>query len=355
MEPLHLGTNLFDKQSKTFILIMVISIIVCTVLFKIGLLPDYAITLLGKYVCYAILAISVDLIWGYLGILSLGHCAFFALGAYAMGMYLTLQIGTQGVYGSTLPDFMVFLNIDSLPWFWYGSNYFIVTLFLIIAIPALLAFVLGLLAFKSRVSGVYFSIITQALTYALMLAFYLNELCFGGNNGLTDFKTILGYDLLNGNTRLVLFIISIIFLIIAYLVCKYILNSRLGRACIATRDAQNRLRFVGVRVENIKLFFFILSAIIASCAGALYTPQVGIINPSEFSPLNSIEIVVCVALGGRGYLYGAVIGAILVNAVKSYFTAIFPEFWLFVLGALFILVTIFLPYGIAGIKVKKAI
>ncbi len=313
-------------------------------------IPTYTVTLLGKYLTYALLAVAVDLVWGYLGILSLGHGAFFALGGYAMGMYLMRQIGDRGVYGNPeLPDFMVFLNWQELPWFWYGFDQFWFTALMILLVPGLLAFVFGWLAFRSRVTGVYLSIITQALTYALMLAFFRNEMGFGGNNGLTDFKDILGFDIQSDATRIGLFLASAIALALGYLICRAIVTSRLGRVAVAIRDAEDRTRFIGYRVEYVKLALFTVSAMLAGIAGALYVPQVGIINPGEFSPLFSIEIVIWVAIGGRNTLYGAVIGAIVVNFAKTYLTGAFPEAWLFVLGGLFVLVTLFLPYGIAGL------
>lgn len=310
----------------------------------------YTVTLLGKYLTYALLAVAVDLVWGYLGILSLGHGAFFALGGYAMGMYLMRQIGDRGVYGNPeLPDFMVFLDWEQLPWFWQGFDIFWFTALMVMIVPGFLAFIFGWLAFRSRVTGVYLSIITQALTYALMLAFFRNEMGFGGNNGLTDFKDILGFDLQADSTRVGLFIASALALALGYLSCRYIINSRLGRVAVAIRDAEDRTRFIGYRVEHVKLWFFTFSAILAGIAGALYVPQVGIINPGEFSPLNSIELVVWVAVGGRATLYGAVAGAFIVNYGKTYFTAAIPELWLFALGALFILVTILLPKGVIGL------
>ncbi len=310
----------------------------------------YSITLLGKYLCFALLALAVDIVWGYCGILSLGHGAFFALGGYAMGMYLMRQIGDRGVYGHPeLPDFMVFLNWQELPWYWQGFDQFWFAMLMVALIPGLLAFVFGFLAFRSRVAGVYLSIMTQALTYALMLAFFRNEMGFGGNNGLTDFKDILGFDLQQDQTRIALFITTAIILAIAYCASVMIMGSKLGRVIIAIRDAEDRSRFLGYKTEIYKVWLFVFSAVIAAIAGALYVPQVGIINPGEFSPLNSIEIVVWVAVGGRGTLYGAVIGALLVNYAKTRFTAIMPEAWLFALGALFVSVTVFLPQGIAGV------
>ncbi len=317
-------------------------------------LSTYTVTLLGKYLTYALLAVAVDLVWGYLGILSLGHGAFFALGGYAMGMYLMRQIGDRGVYGNPeLPDFMVFLNWQELPWFWHGFDQFGFAALMVVLVPGLLAFVFGWLAFRSRVTGVYLSIITQALTYAMMLAFFRNEMGFGGNNGLTDFKDILGFDLQSDGTRVGLFLASAIALAMGYLACRHIVASRLGRVAVAIRDAESRTRFIGYRVERVKLFVFTFSAMLAGIAGALYVPQVGIINPGEFSPLNSIELVIWVAVGGRATLYGAVVGAILVNYGKTYFTGVLPDAWLFALGGLFVLVTLFLPRGLAGLLPRR--
>ncbi len=314
----------------------------------------FNVTQLGKYLTLALLALSVDLIWGYVGILSLGHGAFFALGGYAMGMYLMRQIGSRGVYGNPeLPDFMVFLNWQELPWFWTGSEHFVVAMSLVVLAPGLLAFLFGWFAFRSRVNGVYLSIITQAMTFALMLAFYRNEMGFGGNNGLTDFKDILGFSLQSDATRVALFLASGAALLIAYLVCQKITRSRAGRVAEAIRDAESRTRFLGYNVDAYKLWFFTLSAMLAGIAGALYVPQAGIINPREMAPLGSIEIVVWVALGGRGTLYGPIIGALLVNYAKSWFTVTFPEFWIFALGALFVLSTLFLPKGITGLFQKR--
>ena len=310
----------------------------------------YTVTLLGKYLCYALLAMALDLVWGYCGILSLGHGAFFALGGYAMGMYLMRQIGTRGVYGDPeLPDFMVFLNWEELPWYWFGFDAFWFAMLMVVLVPGLLALVFGWLAFRSRVTGVYLSIMTQALTYALMLAFFRNEMGFGGNNGLTDFKDILGASLQSDVTRVVLFVVSAIALASTYLFCRFIVTSKLGRVVTAVRDADDRTRFIGYRVENYKVWIFTVSAVLAGIAGALYVPQVGIINPSEFHPLNSIELVVWVALGGRGTLYGAAVGAVIVNFAKTWLTSEYPEVWLFALGGLFILVTVALPKGVVGL------
>ncbi|WP_265517368.1 urea ABC transporter permease subunit UrtC [Nitratireductor luteus] len=311
--------------------------------------PDHFVPLFGKYLTYAMLALALDLVWGYCGILSLGHGAFFALGGYAMGMYLMRQIGDRGVYANpVLPDFMVFLNYDALPWYWHGFDMFWFAAIVAIVAPAVLAFVFGWFAFRSRVTGVYLSIITQAMTYALLLAFFRNDMGFGGNNGLTDFKDILGFPIQASTTRAALFAASAIALALCFIVCSAVVNSKLGKVLVATRDAESRTRFLGYRVDNYKLFAFTASAIMAGIAGALYVPQVGIINPGEFAPANSIEIVIWTAVGGRGTLVGPIIGAILVNAGKSWFTGVFPEFWLFALGGLFVAVTIFLPKGIVG-------
>ena len=310
----------------------------------------YTITLLGKYLCYALLALAVDVVWGYCGILSLGHGAFFALGGYAMGMYLMRQIGDRGVYGNPeLPDFMVFLSWQELPWYWQGFDNFGFAMLMMLLVPGILAFVFGWLAFRSRVTGVYLSIITQALTYALMLAFFRNEMGFGGNNGLTDFKDLLGFDLHADSTRVALFLTTAVALAVAYCVSQLIMGSKFGRVIIAIRDSESRARFIGFKTENYKVWLFVYSALLAAIAGALYVPQVGIINPGEFAPLNSIEVVVWVAVGGRGTLYGAIVGALLVNYAKTRFTAVLPEVWLFALGALFVGVTVFLPQGIMGL------
>lgn len=314
-----------------------------------GHIPTHFVVLFGKYLTYAMLALALDLVWGYCGILSLGHGAFFALGGYAMGMYLMRQIGDRGVYANPiLPDFMVFLNYKELPWFWNGFDMFWFAAIMIILIPAALAFIFGWFAFRSRVTGVYLSIITQAMTYALLLSFFRNDMGFGGNNGLTDFKDILGFSVQANTTRAALFAASAIALAAAFLVCSSIVRSKLGKVMVAIRDAESRTRFLGYRVDNFKLFAFVVSAVIAGIAGALYVPQVGIINPGEFAPANSIEIVIWTAVGGRGTLVGPIIGAVLVNAGKSWFTGVLPEFWLFALGGLFVLVTIFLPKGIVG-------
>jgi urea transport system permease protein len=312
--------------------------------------PTYLVALIGKYLCYALLALSIDLIWGFAGILSLGHGAFFALGGYAMGMHLMRQIGTRGVYADPiLPDFMVFLNWKELPWYWYGFDQFWFAALMVLFVPGLLAFVFGWFAFRSRVTGVYFSIITQALTYVLMLGFFRNNFGFGGNNGLTDFKDILGFNVQAASTRNTLFLASAVALAIGFVICTAIISSRFGKVLVAIRDAESRARFLGYRVDYYKLVVFVISACMAGVAGALYVPQVGIINPSEFAPANSIEAAIWVAVGGRGTLVGPIIGALSVNYAKTWFTSgIFAEYWLFALGGLFVAVTLFLPKGIVG-------
>ncbi|BAK72908.1 urea ABC transporter permease subunit UrtC [Arcobacter sp. L] len=366
-QPLILKIMQNDKGGK--IVLSSLAVVVFVVSFcnlfvpndSIFYISTFTVTILGKYLAFALLALALDLVWGYLGVLSLGHGAFFALGGYAWAMYLMRQIGERGVYGNPdLPDFMVFMNLKELPWFWYGFDNPLFAFLMVMFVPALLAFIFGWLAFKSRVTGVYLSIITQALTYALMLAFFRNDMGFGGNNGLTDFKDILGFDLSADTTRVSLLIITFIALTLGYLLCRFIINSRLGRVVISIRDAESRVRFLGYKVEQYKLFIFVVSAILAAIAGALYVPQVGIINPGVFSPLFSIELVIWVAIGGRGTLYGAIIGAIVVSFASTYFTSALPEVWLYALGALFVVVTLYLPKGVVGIftmfnsKVKKA-
>ena len=352
----HMLTRSLDRSATIFLLVVAalgVLIPLSNLLLPAGSflqVPTYLVALWGKYVCYAILALAIDLIWGYCGILSLGHGAFFALGGYAMGMYLMRQIGTRGVYGNPiLPDFMVFLNYSKLPWYWYGFDMFWFAALMVLVVPGLLAFCFGWLAFRSRVTGVSLSIITQAMTYALLLAFFRNDFGFGGNNGLTDFKDILGFNVQAEGTRAALFALSCLALILGFLVCRAIVSSKLGKVLIAVRDAESRTRFLGYRVESYKLFVFTVSACMAGVAGALYVPQVGIINPSEFAPGNSIEAVIWVAVGGRGTLVGAALGAVVVNYAKTFFTSgMLAPYWLFMLGALFILVTLLLPKGIVG-------
>ena len=312
--------------------------------------PIYVVSLVGKYLCYAMLALAVDLVWGFAGILSLGHAAFFALGGYAMGMYLMRSIGARGVYANPiLPDFMVFLGWHELPWYWYGFNWFPFAMLIVVLAPGILALVFGWLAFRSRVTGVYLSIITQALTYALLLAFFRNDMGFGGNNGMTDFKDILGFDIQSEATRCALLVITALALCIQFLIARYMVTSRFGKVLIAVRDAEARTRFLGYRPESYKLVVWVVSAVMAGVGGALYVPQVGIINPSEFAPGNSIEAVIWVAVGGRSTLAGAILGAVLVNLGKTWFTSVLPEWWLYALGAMFIFVTLLLPRGLMGL------
>ncbi len=312
----------------------------------------YTLTLTGKILCYAIVALALNLVWGYAGLLSLGHGLFFALGGYAMGMYLMRQIGRDGNYQSELPDFMVFLDWHQLPWFWHGSDQFLWALFLVVAVPGLLAFVFGWFAFHSRIKGVYFSIITQALTFAAMLLFFRNETGFGGNNGFTDFKRILGFDITAPGTRAALYACTVLLLVGVLLLTRWIVRSKFGRVLAAVRDAESRLMFCGYDPVNYKLAIWVLSAVICGLAGALYVPQVGIINPGEMSPANSIEAAIWVAVGGRGTLFGPLLGAALVNGAKSWFTVAFPEYWLLFLGVMFILVTLYLPRGVVGLLVR---
>ena len=312
-------------------------------------IPDYMFSLFGKYLCYALVALAIDLIWGYTGVLSLGHGVFFSLGGYAMGMYLMRSIGKEGVYKSELPDFMVFLDWKELPWYWWGFDSFIFTFFVILIMPGLFAFIFGYFAFKSRIKGVYFAIITQAMTYALMLLFFRNNTGFGGNNGLTDFKKILGYSLQEPSTKMSLYILTAIVLFIFYVVARFVVQSKFGRVLTAIRDSENRVMFSGYNTLNYKLAIWTISAFICGIAGALYVPQVGIVNPSEMQPSNSIEMAIWVAVGGRGTLSGALVGAGLVNGAKSWFTVAAPDYWLYFLGILFIVVTLFFPKGFVGI------
>ncbi len=315
-------------------------------------LSDYAVALVGKIMCYAICALAMDLIWGYTGILSLGHGVFFAIGGYAMGMYLMRQIGQDGNYKSDLPDFMVFLDWKTLPWHWTFSDSFIATLLLIVLVPGLIAFLFGFFAFRSRIKGVYFSIITQAMTFAAMLLFFRNETGFGGNNGFTDFKRILGLPIATPSMRMTLFMLTGVTLLACYLFAKWLIGSKYGRVLQAIRDAESRVMFSGYNPLGYKLSVWVISAVMCGVAGALYVPQVGIINPSEMSPANSIEIAIWAAVGGRATLIGPIIGAFIVNGAKSWLTVTAPEFWLYFLGALFIGVTLFLPDGVVGL-VKK--
>jgi urea transport system permease protein len=315
-----------------------------------GAVPNWLIPLVGKYLCYALLALSLDLVWGYAGILSLGHGVFFGLGGYAIGMHMMRLIGPRGVYAHpVLPDFMVFLNWTELPWYWHGFQWFPFAIAMALLVPGAVALVFGWLTFRARVTGVYLSIITQALTFAAMLALFRNDMGFGGNNGLTDFRDLLGFPVRSDGMRVALMMASAFAVIAALLGLRALVASRFGMVLVAVRDAESRMRFLGYRPEHYKLVALVLSAMLAGLAGALYVPQVGIINPSEFAPANSIEAVVWVAVGGRGRLVGAVLGAIAVNAAKTWFTGALPELWLFALGALFVLVTLFLPKGLLGL------
>jgi urea transport system permease protein len=310
---------------------------------------DYYVSLTGKILCYAICALAMDLIWGYTGILSLGHGLFFALGGYAMGMYLMRQIGSDGQYRLPMPDFMVFLNWKAFPWHWAVSDSFVAQMLLVVLVPGLLAFVFGYFAFRSRIKGVYFSIITQALTFAAMLLFFRNETGFGGNNGFTDFKRILNVPIATPGMRAFLCALSGLVLIGFFLLARVIVHSKYGRVLQAIRDAESRVMFTGYNPVAYKLSIWTISAVMCGVAGALYVPQVGIINPGEMSPAASIEIAIWAAVGGRATLVGPIIGAFFVNGAKSWFTVAFPEFWLFFLGALFIAVTLFLPNGVVGL------
>jgi urea transport system permease protein len=316
-------------------------------------LSDYAVQLVAKIMCYAICALAMDLIWGYTGILSLGHGVFFALGGYAMGMYLMRQIGTDGQYKSEMPDFMVFLNWKEYPWHWALSDSFVAQMLFVVLVPGLLAFVFGYFAFRSRIKGVYFSIITQAMTYAGMLLFFRNETGFGGNNGFTDFKRILGVTIATPSMRMFLFVLTGLTLIGFFVLARWLVASKFGRVLQAIRDAESRVMFTGYDPVSYKLTIWVISAMMCGIAGALYVPQVGIINPGEMSPAASIEIAIWAAVGGRGTLIGPIVGAFFVNGAKSWFTQAFPEFWLYFLGALFIAVTIFLPQGIIGLVRRK--
>jgi len=317
---------------------------------------EFLVTLVGKFACYAIVAVAMDLVWGYTGILSLCHALFFALGGYAMGMYLMRSIGTEGVYRSTLPDFMVFLDWKELPWYWHGFEHFWFAAAMALFVPGLVAYIFGFFAFRSRIGGVYFSIITQAFTYAAMLLFFRNATGFGGNNGLTDFKRILGYPLREPSTRAVLCALSGAALAISYALCRAIAASRAGRVLTAMRDAESKVRFSGYNPVTYKLFAWTLSAVLCGAAGALYVPQVGIVNPSEMQPSSSVEIAIWVAVGGRGTLAGAILGALFVNGAKSWLTVAFPTAWLYVLGGLFVVVTLLLPGGLLqGIRAMTRI
>jgi urea transport system permease protein len=354
-------TPLMQKLATDRTLAIIAVLLAILMLLPLGhLLPEdsvlhvsaYTLTLTGKFLCYAVVALALNLVWGYAGLLSLGHGLFFALGGYAMGMYLMRQIGREGNYQSDLPDFMVFLDWKELPWFWQGSDNFLFAMLLVVLVPGLLAFVFGWFAFRSRIKGVYFSIITQALTFAAMLFFFRNETGFGGNNGFTDFKRILGFDITAPETRAVLYSCTVLLLVGVLLLSRWIVQSKFGRVLTAVRDAESRLMFCGYDPVNYKLAIWVLSAVICGMAGALYVPQVGIINPGEMSPANSIEAAIWVAVGGRGTLFGPLLGAGIVNGAKSWFTVAFPEYWLLFLGAMFIVVTLYMPQGVVGLLAR---
>jgi urea transport system permease protein len=310
---------------------------------------SYLVTLAGKFMCYAMVAIAMDLVWGYTGILSLGQALFFALGGYAFGMYLMRGIGSEGQYQSHLPDFMVFLDWKDFPIHWWNTDSFLWSVMLVVLVPGLLAFTFGYFAFRSRIKGVYFSIITQAMTFAFMLLFFRNETGFGGNNGFTDFKTILGHRITEPGTRAWLLAVTAALLCLTFIGARWLVTRKYGRVLQAIRDAESRARFCGYDTLHYKLGVWTLAAVISGIAGALYVPQVGIINPGEMSPANSIEVAIWTAVGGRGTLLGPVLGVFIVNGAKSWFTVSFPEYWLFFLGLLFVLVTLFLPQGVVGL------
>jgi urea transport system permease protein len=351
-------TRLFPPRAWLALLAAAALLLLVVPLLHLALPEEHAlhvssfwITLLGKFMCYAVLALAMDLIWGYTGILSLGQGLFFALGGYACGMYLMRQIGRDGVYKSDLPDFMVFLDWKEFPWYWAGSDSFLWCALLVVLVPGLIALVFGFFAFRSRIKGVYFSIITQALTFAAMLAFFRNDMGFGGNNGFTDFKRILGFPVTATETRTALYVLSGLYLLGALLLARWILANKFGRVLTAIRDQESRLMFLGYRTVYFKLAIWTLAAVMSGIAGALYVPQVGIINPSEMSPANSIEIAIWAAVGGRGTLFGPILGAFAVNGAKTWFTVAYPQFWLYFLGLLFVLATLFLPRGLFGLLV----
>ena len=354
--PAATGPRLFSIRIWTAVFAVTVALLVVLPVLHLAVPADHPlhvssfwVTLLGKFMCYAVLALAMDLIWGYTGILSLGQGLFFALGGYAFGMYLMREIGRDGVYQSDLPDFMVFLDWKELPWYWLGSDSLLWAAFLVVAVPGLLAFVFGYFAFRSRIKGVYFSIITQALTFAAMLAFFRNDMGFGGNNGFTDFKRVLGFPITAPGTRTTLYVLSGLYLLAALTLARWIVTSKLGRVLTAIRDQESRLMFLGYRTLAFKLFVWTVAAVMSGIAGALYVPQVGIINPSEMSPAHSIEIAIWAAVGGRGTLFGPILGAFAVNGAKSWFTVAYPEYWLYFLGLLFVGVTLLLPRGLMGL------
>jgi urea transport system permease protein len=336
-------------QLPILIIAAVFLVVVMPALNAFGMIENFTLNLWGKYLCYGIMAISIDLLWGYTGLLCLGQALFFTLGGYMMGMHLMLMIGKLGQYKSDLPDFMVFLGHTEIPAFWQPFYSFPFALAMVFLVPGLLAYVFGYLAFRSRIKGVYFSILTQALTYGMALLFFKNDLLMGGNNGFTDFRTLLGADLRTASTQRILYICTAVLMVAVVAGCKWLTNSRFGLIQRAIRDSENRVLFSGYATANFKLFIFVTSAMIAAFAGALYVPQVGIINPSEMTTEKSLEAVVWVALGGRGTLVGPVVGAISVNALKSWATRAYPDLWVLILGGTFVLIVMFMPKGLVGI------
>ena len=344
--PLRLGLAFWFTGFLLLVFVPLLNLLPQDSLFYIS---DFTLNLFGKYFAFAILALGIDLIWGYTGVLSLGHGVFFGLGAYAIGMHLMLEIGAEGVYGSSLPDFMVWNQVKELPWFWKPFSSFGFSLIAVALIPMIFAALFGFFVFRSRIRGVYFAIITQALALVAWLVFNRNETNLGGTNGLTDFKIILGYSLNDPSTQRAMYMLTVFFLGVAFLLCRWITQSRAGRVLIAIRDCEQRVRFTGYSPANYKLFVFVISAGLAGIAGALYVPQVGIITPNQIGVLPSIEMAIWVAVGGRGTLIGAIVGAVGVNWTRSIVTNHFPELWPFFLGGLFVAVVMFFPKGVVGI------
>ena len=345
----------FNRAKIELIIVAIAALILIVLLPALnaaGVVSNFTMSVWGKYLCYAILAISVDLLWGYTGLLSLGQSLFFALGGYMMGMHLMRMIGDLGQYKKPIPDFLVFLGWEQLPAFWVPFSSFAFSMLMVIALPAIVATGFGYLAFRSRIKGVYFSILTQALTYGAALMFFRNDMLLGGNNGFTDFKFLLGADVRAAGTQRGLFIATAIVLIAVYGFCRWLTTTKFGLVQRAVRDSETRVLFSGYAAANYKLFVFVICAIIAGVAGALYVPQVGIINPSEMQTDKSLEIIVWVAVGGRGTLLGPIVGAVVINALKSWATRAYPDLWLLMLGGLFILVVLFMPKGIVGIPAQ---
>ena len=344
--PLRLGLAFWFTGFLLLIFVPLLNLLPQDSLFYVS---DFTLNLFGKFFAFAILALGIDLIWGFTGVLSLGHGVFFGLGAYAIGMHLMLEIGAEGVYGSSLPDFMVWNQVKELPWFWKPFSSFGFSLLAVVLVPMIFATFFGFFVFRSRIRGVYFAIITQALALVAWLVFNRNETNLGGTNGLTDFKIILGYSLNDPSTQRAMYMLTVFFLGVAFLLCRWITQSRAGRVLIAIRDCEQRVRFTGYSPANYKLFVFVISAGLAGIAGALYVPQVGIITPNQIGVLPSIEMAIWVAVGGRGTLIGAIVGAVGVNWIRSILTNHFPELWPFFLGGLFVAVVMFFPKGVVGI------